>query len=79
MKDNLIMLDFSNIRVMGGVCSADGKYHAGQVYRENKERNKKRKPKFPEIYLNNGYELRLSERDAVTFLTLWKGFDVSDP
>lgn len=77
MKDNLIMLDFSHIRVMGGVATINGECRTGQSYREAKERNKRRKPKFPELHLTVGYELRLSERDAVTFLTLWKGYSVN--
>jgi hypothetical protein len=75
MKDNLIMLEFSNMRIMGGIANISGKSRAGIVYREEKERNKKHKPKFPDTPLVYGYELRFCHEDAVTFATLWPGYE----
>ena len=75
-QDNLIMLEWTNIRVMGGIGSIDGKQIAGSVYLEEKAKKAKG---IVDAYEDTprimGYELRVSERDAFTFLTLWKGYD----
>lgn len=72
-NDNLILLAYTHIRVMGGVTTLDGKCQAGRVYRQEKERAKKKKPKWPDTHLVTGYELRTCHADAVAFLTLWTG------
>lgn len=75
MKHNLIMIEFSNTRIMGGVVNAQGKHNAGECYRQSKKRNEIRSPKFPDTTLILGYELRFDEEDAFTFLTLWPGYE----
>lgn len=70
IKDNIIVLEYAHIRVMGGVVNMT----AGKAYfQEKKHRGKKKK--FSDEYMASGYELRLSERDAITFATLWKGYE----
>lgn len=73
IKDNLIMLDYSHLRIMGGVS-----INAGESYlRDKKRKSQGIKDKFADMPFNAGYELRFSERDAVTFLALWRGYETN--
>jgi hypothetical protein len=76
LVDNLIFLEWTNIRIMGGIANIHGKQIAGSAYRREKERKTKG---IVDAYDDHpstvGYELRLSERDAVTFVTLWGGYE----
>ena len=74
IKHNLIFLEFSNMRVMGGVSINAGTSYLRDV--DRKKRNAKRGivDKFPDVPLTQGYELRFDTEDAVTFLTLWPGY-----
>ena len=72
IKDNIIFLDFSSKRIMGGVSINAGTSYFNQ---KNRSARSKRKDRFPDEFHTQGYELRMSEKDAVTFLTLWKGYE----
>ena len=71
IQDNMIMLECSNMRIMGGVS-----VNAGTSYLNEKERKRRglkdRHEDHPSV---QGYELRFSQRDAVTFLSLWRGYE----
>lgn len=70
IKDNLIFLELSTKRVMGGVS-----INAGTSYlRDQKRKKQKIKDKYQDEYSVQGYELRMSYNDAVTFLALWQGY-----
>lgn len=72
IKDNLIFLEHSNLRVMGGVS-----INAGTSYLRDKERKKRNiQDKYQDEYSVQGYELRMSYDDAVTFLSLWQGYKI---
>lgn len=74
-KDNLIFMEWSSIKVMGGVGSIKGKQVAGKVYRREKKAKEQGLGDQNYYPMVSGYELRTSQRDAVTFLTLWQGYD----
>lgn len=71
IKDNLIMMEHIHKTIMGGIFGMK----VGEEYR--KRINRKKPGKFERTGLLAGYELRFSERDAVTFKTLWKGYSVN--
>lgn len=75
ISDNLIMLEFTDIRIMGGTSINAGTSYMRELQR--KKRNKERGvvEKWPDVPVLLGYELRFNAPDAVTFLTLWPGYE----
>lgn len=67
VKNNVIMLEFSHKRIMGGFGSGE---QAGRNFLERDD--------VSDLALTDGYELRLTNKDAVTFLALWQGFENSN-
>lgn len=77
--DNIVFMEFTHTIIMGGVT--DLQSTAGKcVHRDYFQRKRWKKEgvveKFPRTPLISGYELRLSKRDAITFLTLWRGYNL---
>lgn len=75
IKDNLIILEFYDIRVMGGVSINAGTSYIREVKRKKMDAKRGVVDKWPDVPLLLGYELRFDHDDAVTFMTLWPGYD----
>ena len=63
IKENIIMLEFNHKRIMGGYGSGE---KAGRTYLEGDH---------DILDFSEGYEIRLMHSDAVTFMTLWHGYE----
>lgn len=69
IKENIVVIEHGHQLIMGGFGSGEA---AGRVFLD-----KKRRKKTTRDYMVDGYEVRLMQGDAVTFLALWRGHEVA--
>ena len=67
IKENIVVIEHGHQLIMGGFGSGEA---AGRVFLD-----KKRRKKTTRGYMVDGYEVRLMQGDAVTFLALWRGHE----
>jgi len=67
IKSNVVVVEHSHRILMGGFGSGEA---AGRVYL-----NKRHRKSYGRDLITDGYEVRLMQEDAVTFLALWRGHE----
>lgn len=72
VKANIIIVEHSHRIMMGGYGSGEA---AGRNFLSPQP---KRKKDLSRDSLIDGYEVRLMRKDAVTFITLWRGYEIGD-
>lgn len=66
IKENIVVLEFGHSLIMGGYGNGE---RAGRNFLKNGKRES------DNSYFATGYEIRMMQADAVTFMALWQGHE----